>query len=147
MKSRLARPAHILLVEDNEDDVELTRQSLLRSKLDVNLHHVGNGEQCMDYLRRRGDYSAVSTPDLILLDLNMPVMDGREVLAELQTDDRLSAIPVVVLTTSSDPRDIAETYRLRCNSYVTKPVDFKEFQKKITEIYEYWFSVVALPQA
>lgn len=139
------RTAEILLVEDNEADVVLTRESFRRGKLKVNLHHVDNGEECMAFLRKEGQYASAPTPDLILLDLNMPVMDGREVLAEMVKDESLCHLPVVILTTSADEHDVLNMYRLRCSSYATKPVDFDQFQRVIQGIEDYWFTVVALP--
>ena len=145
MEAGHGRPAEILLVEDNKDDVVLTREGLERSKLAVNLHHVKNGEECMAFLRGEGEFADAPTPDLILLDLNMPVMGGREVLAELVKDESLSQLPVVVLTTSSDEQDVLKMYKLRCNSYATKPVDFDHFLHIIQGIADYWFTVVVLP--
>jgi chemotaxis family two-component system response regulator Rcp1 len=149
MNSKLdgGRPAEILLAEDNENDVELTRLAFKRCKLMLNLHHVPDGEECMAFLRRQGKYSNAPTPDLILLDLNMPRMDGREVLAELVADKILSAIPVVVLTTSAHDEEILKLYKLRCSSYIIKPVDFTQFVRAVGLIAEYWFTVVVLPTA
>lgn len=141
------RPAELLLVEDNEDDVLLTREGFERARLKVNLHHVPHGEACMDFLRKRGEYADVPTPDLILLDLNMPVMDGREVLAELADDPVLKLLPVVVLTTSQNERDVLETYQLRCSAYTTKPVDFDKFLLVVQTIARFWFTVVVRPTA
>lgn len=141
----LGRPAVILLVEDNKVDVILTRRSFKRAKLSVNLHHVENGEQCMAFLRKEGKYADAPTPDLILLDLNLPIMDGREVLTELAKDDKLNHLPVVVLTTSKDERDVLAMYKLRCSAYITKPVDFKRFQEVIEKMSAFWFTVVVLP--
>lgn len=142
-----SRPAEILLVEDNEYDLILTREGFRRAKLQVNLHHVDNGEECMAFLRKEGRHAQAPTPDLILLDLNMPVMDGREVLAELVADDRLRHLPVVILTTSADERDILDMYRLRCSGYIVKPVDFEQFQRVVHELANFWFTVVVLPTA
>jgi|ERR1700722_488355 CheY-like chemotaxis protein len=139
------RPAEILLAEDNENDVELTRQGFKRCKLHLNLHHVRDGVECMAFLRKQGEYSTAPTPDLLLLDINMPRMDGREVLAEMVADETLSAIPVVVLTTSAQDEEILKMYRLRCSSYIVKPVDFDQFLYVIRSIAEYWFTVVVLP--
>lgn len=139
--------AQILLVEDNEHDVVLTREALKRSGVAVDLHHVENGEECLAFLRRQGQYAGAPTPNLILLDLNMPVMDGRELLAELVVDEERSHLPVVVLTTSVAERDISQMYRLGCNSYIQKPVDFAEFQATIRDLCTYWFGVVELPEA
>ncbi len=140
-----SRPPDILLVEDNEHDVVLTREGFRQAQLAVNLHHVENGEQCLEFLRKQGAYAAVPTPDLILLDLNMPVMDGREVLAELVRDDQLKHLPVIILTTSAEEKDVLSMYQLRCSSYITKPVDFNQFLRVIQGIGQYWFTVVVLP--
>jgi CheY-like chemotaxis protein len=145
MDARGGRPADILLVEDNQDDVELTREGFKRSKLTVNLHHVEHGKECMAFLRKEGQYADAPTPDVILLDLNMPVMDGREVLAKLSEDDNLKQIPVVILTTSSDEQDVLNMYKLKCSSYATKPVDFNEFLRVVQGIADFYFTVVVLP--
>tara|TARA_R110002073_G_scaffold7747_4_gene43661 strand:+ start:12338 stop:12793 length:456 start_codon:yes stop_codon:yes gene_type:complete len=139
------RPAEVLLVEDNEDDVIITRRGFNKSDLPVNLHRVENGEECMQFLRKSGPYVDAPTPDLILLDLNMPVKDGREVLAEIVADEQLRRLAVVVLTTSESDQDLLTMYDLRCSSYILKPVDFKEFQQVIKYIGEYWFTIVVLP--
>ena len=139
------RAAEVLLVEDNEHDVVLTQESFRRAKFLINMHHVENGEHCMAFLRREGKYAGATIPDLILLDLNMPIMDGREVLAEINADEVLKHIPVVVLTTSSADQDILGMYKLRCSSYIIKPVDFDQFQRVIREFGNYWFTVVVLP--
>lgn len=143
--SSAGRPAVILLAEDNELDVELTRKSFEQTKFAVNMHHVENGEQCLAFLRREGQYADAPKPDLVLLDLNMPVMDGREVLSEMVDDDELKAFPVVILTTSEDDRDVLAMYKLRCSAYITKPVDFERFQEITQRISAFWFSVVVLP--
>ncbi len=140
-----SRPAEILLAEDKEDDVELTRVGFKKSKLLLNLHHVKDGEQCLAFLRKQGKYANVPTPDLLLLDLNMPRMDGREVLAELVADDMLCSIPVVVLTTSAQDEEILKMYKLRCSSYIVKPIDFDKFLQVIQSLADYWFTVVILP--
>lgn len=140
-----ARFAEILLVEDNEDDVLLTREGFERSKVAVNLHHVENGVECMAFLRKQGRYAEAPNPDLVLLDLNMPIMNGYEVLQQISADPELKHLPVIILTTSADERDILQMYRLRCSSYIVKPVDFIQFQRVINEFTGYWFSVVVLP--
>ena len=147
MTSKLAgsRPAEILLAEDNENDVELTRQGFKRCKLALSLHHVRDGEECMAFLRKQGRYSNAPRPDMLLLDLNMPKMDGREVLAEIVADETLNAIPVVVLTTSAQDEEILKMYKMRCSSYIVKPVDFPKFLHVVRSIAEYWFTVVVLP--
>lgn len=140
------RPVEILLVEDNQDDVFLTREGFKRSGMTVSLHNVRNGEKCLDFLRKQGDYSDAPTPDLVLLDLNMPIMSGQEVLAEMVKDDALKHLPVVVLTTSTDQRDVLKMFQLRCSAYVTKPVDFNEFQNVVQGIANFWFKIVVRPQ-
>jgi len=140
------RPAEILLAEDNDDDVELTRQGLRRAKLLVNLHRVEDGEKCLAFLRKQGEYQNVPTPDLILLDLNMPRMSGQEVLAEMIKDDHLKGLPVVILTTSEQEQEVFKMYNMRCSSYIVKPVDFDQFLKVVRTIAEYWFTVVVLPK-
>jgi len=139
------RPAEILLVEDNENDVELTRIGFRRAKLAVHLHHVPDGEECMAFLRKQGGYAGMPTPDIILLDLNMPRMDGREVLEEVARDEALRHLPIVILTTSDAQTDILTSYKLRCNSYIVKPVDFDKFSTVIQGITNYWFTLVVLP--
>ncbi|OOG39992.1 response regulator [Polaromonas sp. A23] len=140
-----SRIAEILLVEDNADDVFLTREAFDAAGLRVNLHHVDNGEKCMQFLSRKGPYADVPTPDLILLDMHMPVMDGYEVLTEIVKDEKLRHLPVVVLTTSYEAADIQKMYDLRCNSYITKPVDFDNFVKVIAQLAGYWLTVVVTP--
>jgi CheY-like chemotaxis protein len=142
-----SRIAEILLVEDNEDDVFLTREAFDAAGLSVHLHHVDNGEKCMQFLRKQGPYADVPSPDLILLDMHMPVMDGHAVLSEIVKDEKLRHLPVVVLTTSYEAADIHKMYGLRCNSYITKPVDFEKFIKVIGQMAGYWLAVVVLPDA
>jgi len=139
------RRAEILLVEDNNNDVVLTRESFNRSGVAVNLHHVKDGEECMAFLRRKDKYAAMPLPDVILLDLNMPRMDGTEVLTEIAGDETLRHLPVVILTTSSEQKEILKMYKLRCSSYIIKPVDLEEFIRVIRTFAEYWLTVVALP--
>lgn len=138
--------AEILLVEDNDDDVFLTREAFEAASLRVSLHHVNNGEKCMRFLRKQGEYADAPSPDLILLDMHMPVMDGYEVMTEIVKDDKLRHLPVVVLTTSYEAADIQKMYGLRCNSYITKPVDFDSFVKAIGQLAGYWLTVVVVPQ-
>lgn len=142
-----ARAAEILLVEDSASDVLITRAAFDRARVLVNMHHVENGAECMAFLRKEGEYADVPTPDLILLDLNMPVMDGREVLAELVRDQDLNHLPVVVLTTSEDERDVLSMYKLRCSSYITKPVDLGEFIQVVQNVTDHWFKVVVRPKS
>lgn len=140
-----SRPAQILLVEDNENDVILTREGFARSKLAINLHLAKDGEVCMEFLHKEGRFSDAPTPDLILLDLNMPRMDGREVLAAISADEHFRHIPVVILTTSTDEEEILKMYQLRCSSYIVKPVNFENFLHIIQMLGEYWLTVVVLP--
>jgi two-component system response regulator len=139
------RPAEILLVEDNDNDVELTRIGFKRTHLSLNLHHVPDGVECMAFLHKEGQYAGVPTPDLILLDLNMPRMNGHEVLQAISQDDGLRHLPVVVLTTSDAEKDVLSSYQLRCSSYIVKPVDFDNFAKAVQSLTDYWFSLVVLP--
>ncbi|MDE1465673.1 response regulator [Spartinivicinus poritis] len=135
----------LLLVEDNYSDYILTKECFELQKLALNLHHVVNGEECMQFLLKQDKYATSPTPDIILLDINLPVMDGREVLAEIIKHEKLKCIPVVVLTTSQADKDILDMYKLRCSSYLTKPVDFNNFREVITQLSSYWFTVVAMP--
>ena len=145
MMKVLNRRAEILLAEDNEIDVLITRKAFERAGLPADLHRVENGKECMAFLRRQGPYAEVPEPDMLLLDLNMPVMNGKEVLAEIVRDKELCQLPVVILTTSSAEQDLLEMYQLRCSSYITKPVDAVEFNRFIGEFWNYWFKVVELP--
>ena len=140
------RPVEILLVEDNPGDVGLTRETLKDSKLLNHMSVAENGVEAMAFLRREGKYAHATRPDLILLDLNLPKKDGREVLAEIKTDEQLRRIPVVVLTTSSTEQDILRTYDLHANCYITKPVDLDQFIAVVKAIEEFWFTIVKLPQ-
>ncbi len=139
------RPAQVLLVEDNQDDVELTLEALKDSKVRMDIHVVSNGIQAMAFLRQEGDYADKPFPDLVLLDLNLPLMDGREVLLEIRSDDRLTSVPVVVLTTSQNEADIDQAYRLHANCYITKPVDFEKFSDIVRQIEGFWLQLVKLP--
>jgi CheY-like chemotaxis protein len=141
----LGRPVEILLVEDNPGDVDLTRETLQDSKLLNHMNVVGNGVEAMAYLRRQGKYAEATRPDLVLLDLNLPKKDGREVLAEVKADDQLRRIPVVVLTTSCAEQDILQTYDLHANCYITKPVNLDQFSAVVRAIEEFWFTTVKLP--
>ena len=142
-----ARPVEILMVEDNPGDVRLTQEALKEGRLWSNLSVVPDGMEAMDYLRASGRYRKAGCPDLILLDLNLPKKDGREVLAEIKADEKLKLIPVVILTTSKAEEDIIKTYKLHANCYVTKPVDFQQFAAVVRSIEDFWFTVVKLPTA
>jgi len=135
----------ILLVEDNEADIRLTQEGIKETKIHNNLHVVRDGEEAMDFLYKRGDYRDAVTPELILLDLNLPKKDGREVLKEIKNDDALSHIPVVILTTSEAEKDIVKSYKLHANCYVTKPMGIDQFVEVIKAIEDFWFSIVKLP--
>jgi len=139
------RPVEILLVEDNPGDVGLTRETLKDSKLLNHMSVAENGVEALAFLRREGKYVNATRPDLILLDLNLPKKDGREVLAEIKSDEQLRRIPVVVLTTSSTEQDILRTYDLHANCYITKPVDLDQFIAVVKAIGEFWFAIVKLP--
>ena len=135
----------ILLVEDNPADIELTRQAFSEARVANQLHVVQDGEAAIRFLRRQGAYDRAPRPDVVLLDLNLPKKDGREVLAEVKRDPDLRTIPVVVLTTSAGEEDILGAYQDHANSYVRKPVRFEDFIKAVREIDDYWLGIVALP--
>ena len=135
----------VLLVEDNPGDVRLTKEALKEGRLLNNVNVVGDGIEALSFLRRKDKYEQVVQPDLILLDLNLPKKDGREVLAEIKADPNLRRIPVVILTTSSAEEDILKTYDLHANCYVTKPVDLDRFMGVVKSIEDFWVSVVKLP--
>jgi two-component system response regulator len=139
-----SHPFEILLVEDNPGDVRLTREALKDAKVWNNLHVVEDGVAAMDFLHRRGQYSEAPRPDLILLDLNLPKKDGREILAAIKSEDALKRIPIVVLTTSQAEEDVARVYNLNANCFITKPVDFEQFSKIVLAIEQFWFTVVTL---
>src|SRR5215216_7826533 len=140
-------PIEILLVEDNPGDARLAVEALKESKVHNNLHHVVDGVEAMDFLHRRTKYSHVPPPDLILLDLNLPRKDGREVLAEIKEDPDLRLVPVVVLTTSAAERDLLKSYDLHANDYIVKPIDLNQFIDVVQAIENFWFTVVKLPTA
>lgn len=140
------KPATVLLVEDNQDDIELTLEALQDSKVRMEIDTVSDGMSAMAYLRREGQYAGKPRPDLVLLDLNLPLMDGREVLKEIREDRELTDIPVVVLTTSDDEGDILKAYKLHANCYITKPVDFARFTEIIRQVEGFWLQLVKLPR-
>lgn len=141
----MGRTAEFLLVEDNPGDVRLTREALRESKVKNNLHVVSNGVDAIAFLRRKGPYADAPRPDIILLDLNLPKMDGREVLAEIKADPLLRRIPVVVITSSEAEQDILRSYDLHVNCYVTKPVDLEQFMKVVQSVETFWLTIVKLP--
>lgn len=135
----------ILLVEDSPADVLIAREALAEAKLFNTIHVAEDGVEALDFLYKRGKFASVPRPDLILLDLNLPRKNGREVLAEIKADENLKSIPVVVLTTSSAEEDILKSYNLHANCYVVKPVEFDSFVKAVQSIQQFWFSIVSLP--
>jgi two-component system, chemotaxis family, response regulator Rcp1 len=140
------RPIEILLVEDSPSDAKLTMEALEAGKVANQLNHVEDGVEAMEYLRQKGKYAKAARPDLIMLDLNLPRKDGREVLAEIKNDPDLKLIPIIVLTTSRSDKDILESYKLNANCYITKPVDFSHFIDVVKSIEQFWLSVVTLPR-
>lgn len=146
MKNDALRPAYVLLVEDNQDDIELTLEALEESRVRMEIDVVTDGVAAMEFLRREGIYADRPRPDLILLDLNLPKMDGREVLKEIRADQNLTDIPVVVLTTSEDEGDILRAYKLHANCYIAKPVDFNRFTEIIRQVEGFWLQLVKLPR-
>lgn len=140
------KPIEIMLVEDSPGDVRLTREALKESKVRNNLHVTIDGVEAMAFLRREGEYANAPKPDLILLDLNLPKKDGREVLAEIKSDEHLRSIPVVILTISQAEEDILRTYNLHANCYITKPVNFHRFVEVVRCIENFWLTIVKLPR-
>jgi CheY-like chemotaxis protein len=134
-----------LLVEDNQGDVRLTREALKEGKVLNSLHVVGDGIEALAFLRHEGKYAKMPHPDIILLDLNLPRMDGRELLAKIKTDPELLRIPVVILTTSKSEEDIITSYNLHANCYITKPVDLDQFIRVVQSVEDFWFTIVKLP--
>ena len=143
--SQSSRPVEVLLVEDNPADVRLTQEAFKEGKVRNNLNVVPDGVEALRYLRQENGYDKSPTPDLILLDLNLPKQDGREVLAEIKQDKELRKIPVVVLTTSQAEEDIMKSYSLHANCYISKPVDLNQFIKVVNTIEDFWLTIVRLP--
>ncbi len=139
------RPIEILLVEDNAGDARLTQEALKEGKVRNNLYVARDGGEALAFLRQRDGYAGVPRPDLVLLDLNLPRKDGREVLAEMKQDPSLQTIPVVVLTTSEAEQDILRTYQLNANCYITKPMDLDKFMMIVRSIEDFWLTIVQLP--
>ena len=139
------RPVNILLIEDNPGDVRLTQEAFKEGRLAVNLSVVMDGVEAINFLRKQESHTDAISPDLILLDLNLPKKDGREVLAEIKSDIDLKRIPVVVLTTSNAEQDILKTYNLHANCYINKPVDFEKFFDVIQKIEDFWLATAILP--
>lgn len=145
MAQESGAPIEILLVEDNPGDVRLTQEAVREARIRNTLNVVNDGEQAIAYVRRQGEYADRPRPDLILLDLNLPRKDGREVLQDLKSDPDLHRIPVVVLTSSAAEQDILRTYDLYANAYVTKPVDLEQFMRVVSSIQDFWLNIVKLP--
>ena len=144
--SELVKPIEILLIEDNPGDVRLTMEALKETKVINKLTVMKNGVDAMAFLRREGSYAKAARPHLILLDLNLPMKDGREVLAEIKADEGLRRIPVVILTTSQDEQDVLKSYHLHANCYITKPVDLDQFITVVKSIEDFWLGIVVLPK-
>ncbi|NTV35401.1 MAG: response regulator [Anaerolineaceae bacterium] len=145
LKSVHLNPIEILLIEDNPGDVRLTREALNDSKILNTINVVHDGVEALDYLRKQGKFASVSVPDIILLDLNLPKMDGRELLSIIKADPELKRIPVVVLTTSQAEKDILQSYELHANCFISKPVDLDQFIMVVRSIEDFWFTIVSLP--
>ena len=143
--SRMGAPVEILLVEDNPGDVRLAREALKENKVRNNLHVIEDGESAIAFLRKQGKYQNATRPDLILLDLNLPKKDGREVLAEIKADHDLKRIPVVMLTISKAEEDIIRAYDSHVNCYITKPIDLDQFIKVVRSVEDFWLTIVKLP--
>lgn len=144
-RASTSRPVHILLVEDSPTDVELTREALLDARIASEMHVAGDGEAAMAFLRGEGEHAGSPRPDLVLLDLNLPRKDGRQVLAEIKQDPKLLTIPVIVLTTSGAEEDILHSYTERANAYIRKPVHFDDFISAVRALEGFWLSVATLP--
>jgi chemotaxis family two-component system response regulator Rcp1 len=145
MKRTKGEPIEILLVEDNPGDARLAMEALKDAKVRNELHWVKDGVQAMEFLRRQGEYADTPRPDVILLDLNLPRKDGREVLAEVKGDEQLRRIPVVILTISADEQDILRSYDMHANCYITKPLDLDQFMQVVRSIEDFWLEIVKLP--
>jgi two-component system response regulator len=138
-------PFEVLVVDDNDNDVELMTIAFSRTRFDVNLTNVVNGDECLAYLRKEGKHAGAPTPDLVLLDINMPCVDGFEVLQAVDADPVLQYLPIVIVTSSEAEADVSAAWRLRCSSYVVKPIDFESFVRALRLLAEYWFTLVRLP--
>ena len=138
-------PIEILMAEDSPSDAELAREALKNGKLSNRINIVTNGADALDFLFKRGKFVDAPVPDLILLDINMPIKNGFEVLTEIKKDERLRRIPVVMLTTSEDEQDVLKSYDMQASCYITKPVNFQRFQEIVLQLKSFWFSVVTLP--
>ena len=146
MSTSVVEPIDILLIEDNPGDARLAVEALKESKISNNLYIVNDGEEALMYLKKEDKFANTKTPHLILLDLNLPKIDGREVLKVIKEDNLLKLIPVVVLTTSKAEEDILKSYKLHANCYITKPIDLEQFMKVIKSIEDFWLTIVKLPR-
>jgi CheY-like chemotaxis protein len=146
MSPQFGKPIEILLVEDNPGDAKLAMVALLKGKVLNKVNHVNDGVEAMEYLRKQGNYADAVRPDVVLLDLNLPRKDGREVLAEIKEDEDLKRIPVVVLTVSSADNDILKSYNLHANCFITKPIDVNRFMDVVQQIEAFWLTIVKLPK-
>jgi two-component system, chemotaxis family, response regulator Rcp1 len=147
MAMETRRVPQVLVVDDSEDDFVLAQEGFVEAGMKLNLHHVENGVDCMDFLRHRGRFAEAPHADLVLLDLNMPLMDGREVLGAMLQDPKLKHLPVIVMTTSAASEEVLSLYRLRCSAFMIKPPDFNEFVRQLRVLTDYWFTVVQRPPA
>lgn len=145
MTIKKVRPIEILLVEDNEGDVFLTKKAFEKAKIANNIHVAIDGEKAIEMLKREGEYADIPQPDIVLLDINLPKKDGKQVLAEIKEIPELKRIPVVILTSSKAEQDVVKTYDLHASSYIVKPIDLDKFHDVVTAIEDFWFSVVILP--
>jgi CheY-like chemotaxis protein len=145
MGNRKKNLTHILLVEDNEGDILLTLEAFEECKVKTEISVVKNGKEALDFLFQRGEYTNVKRPDLILLDINIPIFNGHEVLRQIKTDSKLKKIPVIMLTTSSNQKDVDKAYENHCNSYMKKPLEISEFLIAILKIEEFWLELTTLP--
>ena len=144
-ESDIAKPVEIFLVEDNQGDIDLIREVLEEGKLKNTLNVAVDGEEALNYLKKKGKYANATRPDLVILDLNLPRKDGREVLDDMKSSPDLKSIPVVIMTTSREEEDVLKMYNLHANCYITKPIDFIQFIKVVHSIEDFWFTIVRLP--
>ena len=144
-ESDISKPVEIFLVEDNQGDIDLVREVLEEGKLKNTLNVAVDGEEALNYLKKKGKYANATRPDLVILDLNLPRKDGREVLDDMKSSPDLKSIPVVIMTTSREEEDVLKMYNLHANCYITKPIDFIQFIKVVHSIEDFWFTIVRLP--
>jgi len=145
IRNSMLREYPILLVEDNQDDIVITRRAMTKGRIRNKLYIVHDGEEAIEFFRKKGRHKDAPTPALVLLDLKMPKLDGFEVLREIKRDDELKTIPVIVLTSSGSDADIERAYKLGCNNYIVKPVSFENFIKTVVEIKQYWLIISRIP--